>query len=81
MDGQVALVREQRQDFAVLLVKNHVITDPQLREDAQRFGEQQFGIRTALLAENGHIWGPRDIISWLRSVAPWQLPWRQFRTI
>jgi hypothetical protein len=78
MRGQVAVVKEQGQVFAVLLVKNHVIHSPQQREELQNFGEREFGVRTALIAENGRTWGPRDIVDWLRGVAVSQLPWREF---
>lgn len=78
MQGKVALVREQGQDFAVLLVKDHVLSSPALREDAMSFGESEFGVRTALVGEQGRTWGPQDIVNWLSSVAVEQLPWRDF---
>jgi len=77
-DGKVALVREQGQDFAVLLVKDQVLNSPQTREDLLMFGQGQFGVRTALIGEHGGTWGPTDIVDWLNSVAPEQLPWREF---
>jgi hypothetical protein len=78
MQGEVALVKEQGQDFAILAVKNNVISDPGLRQEMLAFGERQFGVRTALLAENGQSWGPRDIVNWLQGVFVEQLPWRKF---
>jgi hypothetical protein len=78
MSGEVALVKEQGQDFAILAVKNNVVANPQLRQEMVAFGEREFGMRTALLAENGRSWGPRDIVSWLEGVFVEQLPWREF---
>lgn len=79
MKGQVALVREQGQQFAVLLVQDHVITDPQLREEMLAFGAREFGVRVALIGErNLGTYGPDDIVRWLGSVYIEQLPWREF---
>lgn len=78
MTGKVALIREQGQDFAVVLVKDHVINSPQEREDVMAFGYREFAVRTALIGERGQTWGPRDIVNWLGGVAPEQLPWRDF---
>ncbi len=78
MRGQIALVREQGQDFAILAVKPNVIHDPQARNDLLQFCISQFGVRGALLAEDGRTWGPPDIINWLRNVPAGALPWRDF---
>jgi hypothetical protein len=53
MRGKVAVVREQGQDFAVLLVKDAVLGSPQTRENMLMFGRDHFGVRTALLGEHG----------------------------
>lgn len=78
MDGEIALVHEQGQDFAILAVKTSVISNPSQREEMTAFGEREFGVRTALLAEDGRSWGPRDIVDWLGGVFVEQLPWRRF---
>jgi hypothetical protein len=78
MQGEVALVREQGQDFAVLAVKPYVIQNPSEREALTAAGQQWFGVRTALLAEDGQTWGPKDIVRWLQNVHVSQLPWRSF---
>ncbi len=78
MQGRVAVVHEQGQDFAVLLVKEHVITSSALREEAMTFGEREFGARTALLDERGQTCGPQDMVNWLSSIYVEQLPWRDF---
>jgi hypothetical protein len=78
MKGKVALVHEQGQDFAVLIVKNSVISSPQRREEMMAFGESEFGVRTALMGEDGRTWGPNDIVNWLETIFVEQLPWREF---
>lgn len=78
MKGEVALVHEQGQDFAILAVKNNVVSSPRLREEMLAFGQREFGVRTALLAENGQTWGPTDIVNWLSGILVEQLPWREF---
>jgi hypothetical protein len=78
MIGEVALVREQGQAFAVLAVKPAVVNSAKERAELVAAGRQWFGLRTVLLAEDGRTWGDRDIVAWLRNVHPAQLPWRKF---
>ncbi len=78
MQGEVALVREQGQTFAVLAVKPHVVQSPSEREALVAAGRNLFGVRTALLAEDGRTWGAPDIVRWLQNVHVSQLPWRSF---
>jgi hypothetical protein len=78
MTGEVALVREQGQTFAVLAVKPHVVQSPSEREAMVAAARRWFGVRTALLAEDGKTCGPNDIVRWLQNIHPGQLPWRKF---
>jgi hypothetical protein len=55
-----------------------VITNPQERQEMTEFGRREFGVRTALLSEDGRTWGDADIVDWLGSVFLEQLPWREF---
>jgi hypothetical protein len=78
MTGEVALIREQGQTFAVLAVKPHVVQNPPEREALVAAANGWFGVRTALLAEDGRTWGPNDIVRWLQNIHATQLPWRTF---
>ncbi|HXS47125.1 MAG TPA: hypothetical protein VN756_06650 [Solirubrobacterales bacterium] len=78
MKGEVALVHEHGQDFAILAVKSNVISGSQSREEMVAFGRREFGVRTALLAKNGQTWGDQDIVNWLDGVLVEQLSWREF---
>jgi hypothetical protein len=78
MTGEVAVVREQGQTFAVLAVKPHVVQSQTEREAMVSAARGWFGVRTVLLAEDGRLWGPDDIVRWLRNIHPSRLPWRKF---
>jgi hypothetical protein len=78
MTGEVALVRERGQAFAVLAVKPHVVHSADERDELVAAGRLWFGMRTVLLAEDGRTWGDRDIVNSLSNVHPAQLPWRKF---
>lgn len=75
--GEVALVNDHGQNFAILAVKDKVLADPQLREETVASCERQFGVPIALLAENGKTWGPEDLVDWLSRTPIDRLPWRQ----
>jgi hypothetical protein len=78
MTGEVAVIKEQGQTFAVLAVEPHVIQSPSKREAMVAAARGWFGVRTALLAEDGKTWGPNDIVRWLQNIHVSQLPWRKF---
>lgn len=78
MTGEVALVRQPGQTFAVLAVKPYVVQGPSERESMLAAGLEWFGVRTALLSEDGKTWGLPDIVNWLRGAQVAQLPWRTF---
>jgi len=79
MKGHVALVREQGQNLAILLVQDHVITDARIRDQMLAFAAREFAGRPALIGErNRQTYGPPDIVRWLQNIAPEQLPWREF---
>lgn len=74
----VALVREQGVNFAVLSVKDYVIENPSERESLVNQGAVWFGMPTVLIGERRHrTYGREDIVRFLRNVHPSQLPWRQ----
>lgn len=78
MKGEVALVHAQGQDLAILAVKSSVLSSRARCEEMVAFSEREFGVRSALLGEDGRTWGPPDIVRWLEGVYPEQLPWREF---
>ncbi len=78
MTGEVAVIKEQGQTFAVLAVKPHIIQSRSEREAMVAAARGWFGVPTALLAQDGRTWGPNDIVRWLQNIHVSQLPWRKF---
>jgi hypothetical protein len=75
--GEVALVNDHGQNFAVLAVGDDAVADPQLREETIAACERQFGAPTVLLSESGKTWGPEDLVDWLSRTPLDRLPWRE----
>lgn len=74
----VALIREQGVNFAVVCVADHVIDSPSQREDAVEAWAIELGVPVALMGAQRHrTYGRRDIVNWLSSVHLGQLPWRR----
>jgi len=78
---QVALIREQDVEFGIVVVQDHVIDNPHERESLWRWWTAKLGRPIALLSRRQHrAYGRRDIVGWLDTVHPSQLPWRQMTT-
>ena len=74
----VALVREQGINFAVVCVADHVLDSPSQRRDAIEAWVGELGVPVALLGAHRHrTYGRPDIVDWLSSVHLGQLPWRR----
>jgi hypothetical protein len=75
---QVALVREQGVEFGVVVVQDHVIENPNERENVLRAWTTELGRPCALLGGQRHrSYGRRDIVDWLSNIDPARLPWRK----
>ena len=83
MRGQVALVREQGVNFAVVVVKSTVIHGSKSKKDdlVQSFSVE-FGVPSVLMAQDSRgrptYYGRPDIVRFLSNVLPQRLPWRDF---
>jgi hypothetical protein len=75
--GEVALVNDHGQNFAVVAVSDDAVADPRMREAAIAAFEDQFGAPTVLLSESGKTWGPEDLVDWLSRTPLERLPWRE----
>ena len=82
MKGQIALVREQGVDFAVVVVKPHVVNSTSRRDEAVRTWSVEFGRPAILMAQDARgvptYYGRPDIVRFLQHVLPQQLSWREF---
>lgn len=75
---QVALVREQGVEFAVVCVQDHVIDTPTQRDELITLWSAHFCRPTVLMGARQHrTYGRRDLVDWLATINPSQLPWRQ----
>lgn len=75
---QVALVREQGVEFAVVSVRDSVIDFPGERDELIRWWSLQLMRPVALIGAQRHrTYGRQDIVAFLSKVHPSQLPWRQ----
>jgi hypothetical protein len=80
--GHVALVREQGVDFAVVVVKRHVVNSPSERDEAVSAFSIEFGVPSVLMAQDSRgvptYYGRPDLVRFLQNILPEQLPWREF---
>jgi hypothetical protein len=75
---QVALIREQGVEFAVVCVKDHVLNSPSERDALLARWTAFLRRPVALLgAERHQTFGRRDIVDWLASIQLSQIPWQQ----
>jgi hypothetical protein len=81
--GQVAIVKEQGQTFAVVLVKPQLLRSTKSEKDeAVRTWSIEFGCPAVLMAQDSRgvptYYGRTDIARFLSNILPEQLPWREF---
>ena len=75
---QIALVREQGVEFAVVCVRDSVIDFPGERDTLIRWWTRHLGRPAVLIGAHRHqTYGRRDIVDFLGTIHPSQLPWRQ----
>lgn len=80
---QAALIREQGVNFAVVVVKRHVLTATDQRETLRGQISQVFGaVPTVVMAQDAKgvamYNGRRDLVSWLSNVYVESLPWKEY---
>src|SRR4051794_10001305 len=74
----VAIVKEQGVTFAVVAVKDHVVTNSSEADRAVRAFTLEFGCPAVLMGAHNHrTYGRTDIVCFLESVHLGQLPWRR----
>ena len=75
---QVALVKEQDVEFAVICVQDNVIDSPHERDPLIAWWCDQLERPVVLLGARRHrLFGRHDIVNFLSHVEPSRLPWRQ----
>jgi len=82
MQFQGALIREQGQSFAIVLVKPHVLASSSEASDTQSAFEPAFpSIPLVLAAQTSggmRYYGRPDIVRFLASISAARIPWRTY---
>ncbi len=77
-----AVIREQGQTFAVVIVKPHVIQNHSEAADAISGFTPVFGVPVVLMAQDGRgrptYYGRQDIARFLANVPISSIPWREY---
>lgn len=82
MRVQGAVIREQGQTFAVVIVKPHVVQNRAEAADAIQSFTPVFGVPVVLMAQDGRgrptFYGRQDIARFLSGVPLSEIPWREY---
>lgn len=82
MRVQGAIIREQGQTFAVVIVKPHVVQNRAEAADAIQSFTSVFGVPVVLMAQDGwgrpSFYGRQDIARFLSGVPLSAIPWREY---
>jgi len=82
MRVQGAVIREQGQTFAVVVVKPHVVQNRATASEAIAGFMPVFGVPVALMAQDGRgrptYYGRPDIVRFLSNVPLNAIPWREY---
>jgi len=82
MRVQGAVIREQGQTFAVVIVKPHVVQDSGIAADTMRSFMPVFGVPIVLMAQDGRgvptYYGRRDLARFMSSVPLRAIPWKEY---
>lgn len=78
-----AVIKEQGQTFAIVIVKQHIIQDSSSSDEARRDFNRYFpGMPIILMAQNsGGIptyQGRKDIVAFLSNLRMSQIPWKTY---
>ncbi|RWA79617.1 MAG: hypothetical protein E5W34_00115 [Mesorhizobium sp.] len=82
MRVQGAVIREQGQTFAVVVVKPHVVQNRAEATDAIQSFTSVFGMPVVLMAQDGRgsptFYGRKDIARFMSGVPLHAIPWRDY---
>jgi len=80
---QGAVIKEQGVTFAITVVKRHILnSQSQSQQTAHSFQSLFPGMPIVLMAQDSSgtptYWGRKDIVNFLSSVHPSQIPWKEY---
>lgn len=78
MSYDVAFVREQGMNLAVVCVEDSVLDNPTRAREVWQDAQLRYGVPTAIVGARRHrIHGDQRIVPWLSSIDLSRLPWRR----
>lgn len=83
MKFQGAVIKEQGQTFAVVIVKSHVLQSTSESNDARQSFSSVFpGVPIVLMAQDGRgiptYLGRKDIVNFLANISVSRIPWKEY---
>ena len=82
MRVQGAVIREQGQTFAIVIVRSHIIQNRSEAANAIRGLAPAFGVPVVLMAQDGRgnptYYGRPDIARFMANVPIHSVPWREY---
>ena len=82
MQLEGAVIKEQGQNFAIIIVKSHVLNSSERDNAIQQFSRFFPGMPIILMAQNSRriptYYGRADIVKFLSKLQLSQIPWKKF---
>lgn len=82
MQLEGAIIKEQGQSFAIVIVKSHVLNSNERDSARQEFSKYFPGMPIILMAQNSSgtptYYGRKDIVDFLSKLHISQIPWKKY---
>lgn len=82
MQLEGAIIKEQGQTFAIVIVKSYVLNSNSKDSASQEFAKYFPGMPIILMAQNSNgiptYYGRRDIVDFLSNLHISQIPWKKY---
>lgn len=82
MQLEGAIIREQGQNFAIVIVKSHLLNSSERDNAVQQFSRYFPGMPIILMAQNSRgiptYYGRTDIVNFLSKLHMSQIPWKKY---
>jgi hypothetical protein len=82
MQLEGAIIKEQGQTFAIVIVKSYVLNSNERDDTAKQFSNYFPGMPIILMAQNSKgiptYYGKKDIVAFLSKLHMSQIPWKKY---
>ncbi|KOP39187.1 MULTISPECIES: hypothetical protein [unclassified Flavobacterium] len=82
MQFEGAIIKEQGQNFAIVIVKSHILNSSERDNVVNQFSRYFPGMPIILMAQNSRgiptYYGRTDIVKFLSNLQMSQIPWKKF---